>query len=122
MIYSEKLLATKVGSPIDGWRKLPENDWPPQYTKENCDAAQKILDDLIMNLIKIGEDAPKKDKEDLFQIAIESLNELNDSTEIIETGEREKLCELFNKISLSANLNPEDYGEGEGIASEWRDW
>jgi len=26
MIYSEKLLATKVGSPIDGWRKLPEND------------------------------------------------------------------------------------------------
>jgi len=33
MIYSEKLLATKVGSPIDGWRKLPENDGPPQYTK-----------------------------------------------------------------------------------------
>jgi len=46
---------------------------------------------------------------------------LNDSTEIIETGEREELCELFNKISLSANLNPEDYGEVEGIASEWRD-
>jgi len=120
MIFQEKLLETKLFFPFENWRKNLKYGLT-QYTK-NCEAAKKIMDDLIMNLIKIGEDAPKKDKEDLFQIAIESLNELNDSTEIIETGEREELCELFNKISLSANLNPEDYGEGEGIASEWRDW
>jgi hypothetical protein len=40
----------------------------------------------------------------------------------IETGEREDLCELTNVISLAAGLNPDDYGSGEGLASEWRDW
>ncbi len=130
MIYSEKLLETKKEFPFDEWRTYfyPPKDEPElggmeQYTKENCDSAQKIMDDLISDLIKIGEFAPKKDKENLFKIAVEGLNTLEDEESgIIETNEREKLCELFNHISLVAGLNPEDYADGEGIASEWREW
>lgn len=58
----------------------------------------------------------------MFRVAIERTNELDAETEMIETGEREDLCELTNRISVAAGLDPEDYGDGEGLASEWRDW
>jgi hypothetical protein len=38
------------------------------------------------------------------------------------TIEREDLCELTNTITEACGLNPDDYGSGEGLASEWRDW
>ena len=95
-----------------------------QYTPENCDKAQQIMDDLLEGLIRLGESAPEPAKIELFRIAIESLNELNDETggSLIETVEREELCELFDNICLSAVLNPKDYAGGEGIADVWRDW
>lgn len=58
MIFQEKLLETKLFFPFENWRKNLKYGLT-QYTK-NCEAAKKIMDDLIMNLIKIGEDAPKK--------------------------------------------------------------
>jgi len=41
---------------------------------------------------------------------------------IIETGEREDLCELIDKITIAAGLNPEDYAQGDGLADLWREW
>ena len=41
-----------------------------QYTSENCDKAQAIFDTLIDKLGELGENAPEKDKEKLFEIAI----------------------------------------------------
>ena len=41
---------------------------------------------------------------------------------MIETGEREELCELFNSIAADCGIDPGQYGHGEGLASEWRDW
>ena len=128
MTYSEKLNATKAGYPFDSWREYfhpneeEDTEGMEQYTPENCDQAQGILDDLIAQLIEIGEHSSNQSKEELFENAVMALNELNDETNIIETGEREQLCELFDDISESAGLNPEDYADGEGIASEWRDW
>jgi len=29
---------------------------------------------------------------------------------------------LFNQIAIQAGIDPEKYGDGEGPASEWRDW
>ena len=54
----------------------------------------------------------------------EAVLSLNDRTgrKLIETGEREQLFVLFEKIAPAAGIESQRYGGGEGIASEWRDW
>ena len=122
MSYAEQLLATKLHFPFQKWQaNFPNME---QYTQENCMAAQTILDKLIDGLIQLGEDAPEAQKVEQFRISVEALNALNEEIEnvLIETGEREELCDLLDAITIAANLNPEDYADGEGIADEWRDW
>lgn len=79
---------------------------------------------MLLDLIALGENAPEDEKLQAFQVAVEALNTLNDETDgsLIETGEREELCDLFNAIAVKAGIDPNQYGDGEGPASEWRDW
>lgn len=121
MNYKEKLNQTKNNYPFERWRESFEFGLE-QYTQENCDAMQKIFDNLIENLISKGENASEKEKIESFRIAIEATNELDEKTFMVETGEREDLCALTNIISMAVGLNPQNYGSGEGLASEWRDW
>lgn len=130
MTYSEQLENTKQHYPFSNWRSLffpdPEDDGSEgqvQYTEENCDAAKNIFDKLIQSLITIGEHAPENEKVALFKTAVESLNDLEERVEgLIETGEREDLCDLIDQVTIAAGLNPEDYADGGGIADEWRNW
>jgi len=129
MSYSEKILNNKTEYPFDKWRTYfygdeeDEDSGMEQYTPENCDRARQIMDDLLEGLIHIGESAPEPAKVELFKVAVESLNKLNDKVGgLIETVEREELCDLFENICLSCGLTPEDYARGEGIADEWREW
>jgi hypothetical protein len=128
MNYKEKLEATKASYPFNHWREMffPEDEddeGMEQYTPENCDKAQAVLDNLINQLVLLGENADEADKVELFKNAILQLNDLNDSIDgLIETGEREDLCELLDTITVACGLNPKDYADGEGIADEWRDW
>jgi len=122
MLYVDQLLATKSQYPFQRWQSyFPDME---QYTEENCTAAQTIIDGLIDRLIQLGDTASEAQKVEEFRIAVEALNELNEEIDdaLIETGEREELCELLDAITVAAGLNPEDYGDGEGIADEWRDW
>lgn len=121
MKYKEKLNLTKKSYPFKRWRKSYEYGLD-QYTQENCDAMKKIFDDLINDLIEKGENASEKEKIESFRIAIEATNELEEKTYMVETGEREDLCKLTNVISIAVGLQPQNYGDGEGLASEWRDW
>jgi hypothetical protein len=117
--YAEKLNATKNGYPFATWRESFD-DGLEQYNQENCEEAKAIFDTLISDLITLGEQAPEKEEIALFQKAIEATNELEEN--IIETTEREDLCELTNSITIACGLNPVEYGDGEGLASEWREW
>ena len=121
MNYQEKLYQTKNRYPFDKWRKAFEHGLE-MYTPENCARMQKIFDDLIDGLIAKGENASETEKVESFKIAIEATNALNDETGMVETGEREDLCDLTCIISVAAGLDPAKYGGGEGLASEWRDW
>ncbi len=123
MSYESNLLETKTNYPFARWRE-GEAHGLEQYTEENCNAARGIFDDLIAELIKLGEEAREEDKIGKFKIAVESLNELNDETDgaLIETGEREELCPLIDLIARKVGMDPNKYGDGEGLASEWRDW
>lgn len=94
-----------------------------QYTADNCAKVQAVFDQLLLQLSVLGTDADPEDQLAAFEQAVEALNDLNDEIDgLIETGEREDLCELFNAISVAVGLDPADYGDGEGVASEWRDW
>jgi hypothetical protein len=140
MNYSEKILRHQASYPFDKWKTYfhgaeeletdeggddeeDEESGMKQYTPENCEAARKIMDDLLRGLIRVGETAPESAKVELFRVAVQSLNKLNnENLGLIETMEREELCDLFDRISLSAGLNPKDYAGGRGIADLWREW
>ena len=120
--YQKKLLATKEAYPFVLWRKRYDYGLT-QYTQGNCDKAKKVFDDLIDELINIGEQASEAQKVALFKKAILHTNKLNDQISgLIETEEREELCELTNRITIACGLDPHQYGGGEGLADEWRAW
>ncbi|MBD1918630.1 MULTISPECIES: hypothetical protein [Cyanophyceae] len=129
MSYETDLLEVRETYPFDKWKTYAEigeagEEGLEQYTEENCEAAKLILDTLVSDLAALGGDAPKEDKLQKFQAAVEALNTLNDEIDdsLIETGEREELCELFNVIAVKAGIDPSEYGDGEGPTGEWRDW
>lgn len=120
MNYPERLNQTKSHYPFDEWAQFG----PALYTNENCSELAKIFDDLIADLIRKGENAPESEKVESFRVAIEATNKFNDKFNggFIETGEREELWELTNIITVAVGLDPENYGDGEGLSSEWREW
>ena len=121
--YENKLNTTKKFYPFEKWVQSFSNGLT-QYTPANCDKAKKIFDDLILDLVAIGEAANEKEKLEQFKKAILATNKLDEECDhtLIETGEREELSELINQISIASGLHPNKYGNNEGIASEWREW
>ena len=123
LAYRDSLNKTKDFYPFDNWRKA-YSDGLTQYTESKCNAAKKIFDDLISDLVKLGKAAKESDKISLIKKAILKTNALNEKTDgtLIETGEAEQLVELTNRISIVCGIDPSKYGSGEGPASEWREW
>ncbi len=117
--YRQKLNEVRQAYPFARWQA----GGLEQYSPKACAAFVAVFDDLIATLADAGPAAPEGQKLAAFQTAIERLNRLNEEDEsLIETGEREDLCELCNLIATAAGLDPAQYGDGEGPASEWRDW
>ncbi|HYC70931.1 MAG TPA: hypothetical protein VEB66_06985 [Opitutaceae bacterium] len=117
--YPKKLTATKSLYPFARWQESGLD----QYTPEACAGFTAVFDDLVAGLIALGPDAAESDKLACFRQAVEATNALNEEDlSVIESGERDELCELFNAIAAAAGLDPRKYGGGEGPASEWRDW
>jgi hypothetical protein len=82
-----------------------------------------IFDQLLERLRNLGTDASETERMEAFEEAVLALNALNEEYEgMIETDEREQLCTLFNVIAVATGIDPTKYGDGEGPASEWRDW
>jgi hypothetical protein len=123
MTYTEALEASKAKFPFDRWEEGREHGLE-QYTTKNCDKARGIFNVLIAKLISLGSAANESDKIAAFETAVIALNDLNEELDdcFIETGEREDLCELCNIIAEAARIDYTKYGDGEGLASEWRDW
>ena len=123
MAFALDLEATKQSYPFDRWHEGLQSGLE-QYTKENCNKARAIFDVLIQDLISLGPSAPENNKLAKFKTAVLALNDLDEELDccLIETGEREDLCKLCNAICKAAGMEPTKYGDGEGPASEWREW
>jgi hypothetical protein len=121
MTYVDRLNSWRNNFPFSEW-KAGLGHGLDQYTEANCNRAERILNDLVDGLIEVGEAASEAKKIGLFKTAVEALNTLDAETHMIETGEREELCDLFNLMAVDCGIDPSKYGDGEGLASEWRDW
>jgi hypothetical protein len=117
--YRSKFDAPISSYPFARWQKSGLE----QYTPEACAAFTAIFDRLVKGLVRAGEDATEQSKLELLHQAVNDLNALNQKDEnLIETGEREELCALVNLVTVACGLDPRKYGDGEGPASEWREW
>ncbi|MDX1411642.1 MAG: hypothetical protein R3351_05760 [Nitrospirales bacterium] len=122
MNYSSRLRRCAREYPFDFWFENYQ-EGIGLYSESHCRHLRGIFDDLIEDLILLGEEAEEKCKLDEFEVAVRRLNEVRKmNPALIETMEREEFCELFDVIALSSGINPKDYGGGEGVASEWREW
>lgn len=135
MTYSEKLILIKETYPFDKWRidVYPHGEdesifTPEQYEcglilREICNKIQKIMDIFIAKLIEVGEDASPKVKEKIFEIIIKVINQVNNSYKysLLDTNEREDLCELFSIICETVGLDENKNYNGD-ITGNWRDW
>ena len=123
--FKNQLNDIKKTFPFDYWYdELFKEYEMEQYTLENCKKAENIMNTLIEDLTKIGLNASESLKLEKFKKAVLEYNKLNEENDsaLIETGEREDLCEIMDRIGVICGLIPEKYGEGDGIASEWREW
>ena len=117
--YSNRLAGAKVSYQFLKW-----TEWGiEQHTDDAINLFASVFDNLIEQLATAGEQAPETDKLAAFRQAVQTLNRLVEKDKVlIETDEREDLCELFNVIAIAARIDPRKYGDGDGPASEWRDW
>tara|TARA_B100000676_G_scaffold277326_1_gene298905 strand:+ start:172 stop:540 length:369 start_codon:yes stop_codon:yes gene_type:complete len=122
MDYSKKLYGCVNEYPFDFWLE-DFREGIGLYSESECRMVKSIFDDLIGALALLGEGAEQEDKVDEFENAVRRLNDIRKvKPELIETMQREEFCELFDLIALAAGIETKDYGGGEGIASEWREW
>jgi hypothetical protein len=103
-----------------------ESSWlieggPPQYTKKNCARVSRIYDRLVAKLISLGKDASDEAKIKAFRKAVEELNRLNKTTNLIESMERDQMCDLLGWIAGAAGLSHSSFPTEEGAAGG-RDW
>jgi hypothetical protein len=97
-----------------------DDDFDPGYSQVHVDRCREILDVFFEELQAIpGEDRNAEIME-VVQSVVTELNELNDETEggLIETDQREQLCEIIILAAKEAGLVTDVYD----ITEEWRDW
>ncbi len=121
MSYSKSLEQIKEEYPFKVWLARFDQGLE-QFTPENVNAAENIINQLIIAFSSLDKDVSESEKVSYFKTAVEELNVLNQQLngELIETEEREELCDLLDIIAISADINVSKYDDG--IASEWRDW
>ena len=87
------------------------------YTEEDVDDCIAILDDHLDALEKVK---TKSEALQLVKKTVLELNDLNDDCdgELIETDQRENLCEVIIYGGFLMGYNQED----DDVTEEWREW
>ena len=97
-----------------------DEDFDAGYSQADIDWCTKIVDELLAIL----EGVPEADKNGAIlrtvKAAVVKLNKLNDRCDgsLIETDQREQLCELIIAAAQRAGLVSDVYD----ITEEWREW
>jgi hypothetical protein len=89
------------------------------YSKDDIQKCDDILRDFMKRLGGLEDSAPETTILHCVKKAVLDLNTLNDSVggSLIETDQREDLCEYLLLAAQSAGLKRED-----DVTEEWREW
>ena len=86
------------------------------YMEEDILKCSRILDEFLLS-ISIAEN--RLQGKESVRIAVLKLNALSDKHEdLIETGERERICDLMTMVGVYRGFNTED----EDVTELWREW
>ncbi len=87
------------------------------YTEADVEECSKILEAHIDAISKVQDrDSALK----CVKTTVSKLNELNEKAgeELIETDQREEICEYIIRAGFLLGIN----GEDEDVTEEWREW
>ena len=105
-------------TPIAQWRqRMAEGD--DMFSEESITAVEKALTEYVQTLC---EAIQKKNATTVYNSMgklVKTLNKINDKYGLIETMEREELCEWMNAIIRKTGLELEDNVD---ITDEYREW
>ena len=93
-----------------------EDDDDSNCSLADVESLKNILEEYLRTIS--GKKGDEKNLYKATRIAVKKINKLDDKTdnELIETEEREELCNFFNNGSAYVGIETED------IADEWREW
>ncbi|MGZ8218599.1 hypothetical protein [Methylomagnum sp.] len=95
-------------------------DFDAGYTQEHIDRCGEIIDHHLSALAKAPDAGRHQYIMNAVKAAVLELNKLNEECEggLIETDQREQLCELITVAANQAGLVSDE----EDITGEWREW
>ncbi|WP_298507162.1 hypothetical protein [uncultured Maribacter sp.] len=106
--------------------KLPTIEWTKRklegddiFTNESINIIEKLLIDYINQLIKL---TSKKNATTIYNSVKKittSINKANDKLQIIDTLEREEICDFINQIVRKTGLNIDSTID---LTEDWREW
>lgn len=94
-------------------------DGDESYTEEEIKKCDKILQQFLMRLGKLGMSVAEISILDCVKQAVLDLNDLNSSVDgcLIETDQREDLCEYILFAAKRSGLKQDG-----DVTEEWREW
>ena len=101
---------------LEGMRDYVADMEKPYYPLEKVDQCGRIIDDFLAAMADArGEPAIMAE----VRKTVLALNKLNDECggSLIETGQREDLCDLIERAANQAGLETD-----EDITEQWREW
>ena len=114
----QRLLDGMIAFMEPGEKESDDPDYDCGYTKRDVNACSEIVDTYIQSVVN-EETLNKAVIMDAIQNTVERLNALNESCDgcLIETDQREDLCELILVAAKKAGLETDD-----DVTEEWREW
>lgn len=112
---NRKIKAAKVWLHSSMMDYLTDSD--ASYTEEDVEECLDIIDE---HLDALENTKSKAEAKKLVEKTVLELNDLNDDCdgELIETDQRESLCEILITAGFLMGYNDED----DDITEEWREW
>jgi hypothetical protein len=93
-------------------------DFDAGYSQKHIDQCSKIIEEFFSSLAAVSE-VDRKSIMKAIKSTVVKLNKLNEKCDgcLIETDQREYLCELINSAVKQAGLKSDD-----DLTEEWREW
>lgn len=101
---------------LEGMRDFVADMDEPYYPLEKVDECGRVIDDFLAAVAKAGDEQAILAEVKKTVLALNALNDECDGA-LIETDQREELCELILNAANKAGL-----ATGDDITEQWREW